>query len=280
MAGINRFTKGGRAMRATVEYYVLLFFISSVLGWLMEVCCKLVQFGRFINRGFLIGPYCPIYGFGAVLVTALLSRYAADPAVVFVLAMVVCGTLEYLTSYLMEKLFHARWWDYSHKPFNINGRVCAGTLIPFGLLGLCMIYGVKPFLFGLFAELSFRTLDALCAGLCLLLVGDTVVSATVLSKIRKTADLSGEDDTEALTRSVHEALARQGALVRRALAAFPSARLYSGRLLGELKQKRAQLKADLKRRELAFRMEAEAREQAVRKELNELRRQRREAKKH
>lgn len=267
-------------MRVTVEYYILLFFISSMLGWLMEVCCKLVQFGRFINRGFLIGPYCPIYGFGAVLVTAMLSRYAADPVVVFVLAMVVCGTLEYLTSYLMEKLFHARWWDYSHKPFNINGRVCAGTLIPFGLLGLCMIYGVKPFLFGLFAGLSARMLDALCAGLCLLLAGDTVVSATVLSKIRKTADLSGEDDTEALTRSVREALARQGALVRRALAAFPSARMYSGRLLKELKQKRAQLKTDFKRRELAFRMEAEAREQAVRKELNELRRQRREAKKH
>ena len=267
-------------MRVTVEYYILLFFISSVLGWLMEVGCKLVQFGRFINRGFLIGPYCPIYGFGAVLVTALLSRFSADPAAVFVLAMAVCGTLEYLTSYIMEKLFHARWWDYSHKPFNINGRVCAGTLIPFGLLGLGMIYGVKPFLFGLFGALSARTLDALCAGLCLLLAADTAVSATVLSKIRKTADLSGEDDTEAITRSVREALARQGALARRALSAFPSARLYSGRLLGELKAKRAQLRADLKRREMAFRKEAEAREQAVRRELSERRRQRREAKKH
>lgn len=273
------FTKGGGAMRVTVEYYILLFFISSMLGWLMEVLCKLVQFGRFINRGFLIGPYCPIYGFGAVLVTALLSRFSAYPAAVFVLAMAVCGTLEYLTSYFMEKLFHARWWDYSHKPFNINGRVCAGTLIPFGLLGLGMIYGAKPFLFGLFSGLSARAVDALCVGLCLLLAADTVVSATVLSKIRKTADLSGEDDTEAITKSVREALARQGALMRRALAAFPSARLYSGRLLNELKAKRAQLRADLKRRELAFRREAEAREQAVRKELSDLRRQRRSRKK-
>ena len=100
--------------RSLIEHYILFFFISSMLGWLMEVCCKLWQFHRFINRGFLIGPYCPIYGFGAVLVTALLSPYAGSPAAVFVLAMVVCGTLEYLTSYLMEKLFHARWWDYSH----------------------------------------------------------------------------------------------------------------------------------------------------------------------
>ena len=129
-------------MRTTLEYYFLLFFVSAVLGWTMEVACKLVEFRRFINRGFLLGPYCPIYGFGAVLVTLLLSRYADSVAAVFVLAMVVCGTLEYLTSYMMEKLFHARWWDYSQKKFNLNGRVCADTLIPFGLLGLGMMPSV------------------------------------------------------------------------------------------------------------------------------------------
>ena len=123
-------------MRLTLECYILLFFTGAFLGWVMEVVCKLIQFGRFINRGFLIGPYCPIYGFGAVLVTALLTPFSASPPAVFVLAMAVCGTLEYLTSYSMEKLFHARWWDYSHRRFNLNGRVCAGTLIPFGLMGL------------------------------------------------------------------------------------------------------------------------------------------------
>lgn len=135
-------------MRALVENYILLFFVTAMLGWVMEVVCKLIQFHRFINRGFLIGPYCPIYGFGSVLITLLLSRYAESPVVVFLMGMIICGTLEYLTSYLMEKLFHARWWDYSQKRFNLNGRVCANTLIPFGLLGLGIIYGVKPFLFG------------------------------------------------------------------------------------------------------------------------------------
>ena len=81
-------------MPREVYYYVLMFFCSAVLGWLMEVTCKLIQFHRFINRGFLLGPYCPIYGFGAVLVTLLLSRYADSVAAVFVLTMVVCGTLE------------------------------------------------------------------------------------------------------------------------------------------------------------------------------------------
>ena len=105
--------------------YLLLFFTASFLGWCMEVICKLIQFGRFINRGFLIGPWCPIYGFGTVLITLLLSKFTDDPLAVFALAMLLCGTLEYLTSYIMEKAFHARWWDYSAKKFNLNGRVCA-----------------------------------------------------------------------------------------------------------------------------------------------------------
>ena len=148
-------------MRLTLECYILLFFTGAFLGWVMEVVCKLIQFGRFINRGFLIGPYCPIYGFGAVLVTALLTPFSESPLAVFVLAMAVCGTLEYLTSYVMEKLFHARWWDYSHRRFNLNGRVCAGTLIPFGLLGLGMVYVARPVLFGLFARLPQAWRDGL-----------------------------------------------------------------------------------------------------------------------
>ena len=96
--------------------YVLFFFSCSVMGWLMEVICKYKQFHRFINRGFLIGPYCPIYGFGAVCISILLTKYADSPIVVFLLAMVICGTLEYLTSYFMEKLFHARSsvWSNGH----------------------------------------------------------------------------------------------------------------------------------------------------------------------
>ena len=79
--------------------YLLLFFTASFLGWCMEVTCKLIQFGRFINRGFLIGPWCPIYGFGTVLITLLLSRFTDDPLAVFALAMLLCGTLEYRSHY-------------------------------------------------------------------------------------------------------------------------------------------------------------------------------------
>ena len=254
-------------MPAWLTHYFLLFFLASVLGWLMEVCCKLIQFHRFINRGFLIGPYCPIYGFGAVLVTALLSPYANSPLVVFVLAVVVCGVLEYATSYLMEKLFHARWWDYSQKRFQLNGRVCADTLIPFGLLGLGIIYGVKPFLFGLFAMIPQTAMDILCGALTAIILTDAVISTTVLGKIRHTAELTGGDDTETITRSVRDALLRQGALVRRTLRAFPYAKLYNKPLLERLRQRQQMLKADFQAKQQHMREELAQREQALREEL-------------
>ena len=204
-----------------------------MLGWLMEVTCKLFQFHRFINRGFLIGPYCPIYGFGAVFVTLLLSGFSDHPVAVFLLAMLVCGTLEYVTSYVMEKLFHARWWDYSQRKFNLNGRVCANTLIPFGLLT------------------------------------DTVISTTVLGRIRKNTSLSEKDDTEAITKSVRETLARDSALVRRTLRAFPYAKLYNGKALEKARAARAKLKADLKQAQLKTRAEMDAREEELRLAVKE-----------
>lgn len=261
-------------MRPIAENYILLFFTCAFLGWLMEVACKLWQFHRFINRGFLIGPYCPIYGFGAVLITALLTRSAGDPAAVFALAMLVAGSLEYFTSYAMEKLFHARWWDYSQKPFNLNGRVCAGTLIPFGLMGLLMVYFVRPFCFRLYDGLPGLVRTWLCALLCACMLTDAVISATVLGRIRRTANLSGGDDTETITRLVHERLAEQSALMRRALRAFPYAQLYSNRLHARMKAQRQALRAEAKQRRLRLQQEIDQREQRLRAELQAIRQRR------
>ena len=253
------------------ENYVLMFFVCAVLGWVMEVTCKLIELHRFINRGFLIGPYCPIYGWGAVLVSLSLSRYASSPVIVFIMAMVVCGTLEYLTSYFMEKLFHARWWDYSNRRFNLNGRVCANTLIPFGLLGLLMIYLVKPFLFGLFSQLSQTALDVTCGLLAALMLTDATISACILGKIRHTAETSGGDDTEALTARVREVLLSKSALVRRQLRAFPTMRLYNRELREKLRARQNEMRAEFKARQEAFRREAEEREARWKNDLRALR---------
>ena len=265
-------------MPQTLLHYILFFFAASVLGWLMEVTCKLIQFHRFINRGFLIGPYCPIYGFGAVLVTVLLSRYADSPVVVFLMAMLVCGSLEYLASYLMEKLFHARWWDYSHKRFQLNGRVCANTLIPFGLLGLTMVYIVKPFLFRLFDSLPLMVEEWVCIGLCALILTDAVISVTVLSRLRKTAEASGGDDTEAITRAVRQALTGQGALLRRVLRAFPDARIYNKKLLVAAKQAQARVRQEIAERNERLRAEMRQRETQWKQAVKAAKQERKETK--
>jgi uncharacterized membrane protein len=95
-------------MIQTIETYFLLFMSYAILGWCMEVTCKLIEKKKFINRGFLIGPYCPIYGWGAVAITILLSRYMSDPIVLFIMAIVICSILEYFTSYFMEKKYYQK----------------------------------------------------------------------------------------------------------------------------------------------------------------------------
>lgn len=257
-------------MQREILYYVLLFFVGSAMGWCMEVLCKLWQFHRFINRGFLIGPWCPIYGCGAALLTALLSRFTQDPFAVFGLAILICGTLEYLTSYLMEVIFHARWWDYSSKRFNLNGRVCANTLIPFGLLGLGMIYYVKPFLFGRFALLDDRPLALLCAGLGALFLADAAVSTLTLFKIRRGASLLQGDSTEAITAAVRGALAQQSALVRRTLRAFPESKIYNSRVARQMRDRRRALRREMKAARLRARQAVNEREAQLKEEIRAL----------
>ena len=132
-------------MYNTIKIYFLLFLIYSFVGWCMEVGLKLVERKKFVNRGFLLGPYCPIYGYGAILITLLLNDFKSKPVILFLMAILICGILEYLTSFFMEKIFHLRWWDYSKKKFNINGRICLDTIVPFGILGTVIMYVTNPF---------------------------------------------------------------------------------------------------------------------------------------
>ena len=96
-----------------VKIYVLVFFIYAFAGWIMETISISIRNKKFVNRGFLIGPVCPIYGYGVVLVSLLLQKYQNDIIVTFFMSIIICGFLEYFTSYFMEIIFKARWWDYS-----------------------------------------------------------------------------------------------------------------------------------------------------------------------
>ncbi len=125
-------------------YLFLKFIIYSFIGYIAEVIyCSFIQ-KKFVNRGFLFGPLCPIYGIGAILMINSLSNLKESPVLVFFLGMIITSCLEYYTSYIFEKIFNNKWWDYSEKPDNINGRICLSNSILFGVGGLVVIYLLEP----------------------------------------------------------------------------------------------------------------------------------------
>ena len=207
-----------------IKLYFLLFVVYSLLGWALEVIGKLIECRKFINRGFLIGPYCPIYGCGALLITFLLKKYTDDWIILFTMAIVICAILEYITSYIMEKVFKARWWDYSHRKFNINGRVCLFTIIPFGILGLLIMYVTNPFFIGKLELLSENTLTILSIIWVLIFLADFIISYIVIRYVRKTEKDFGKntDNTEEITKKVKVLLQGKSPLHRRLLNAFPN----------------------------------------------------------
>ena len=209
-----------------IRIYFLLFMIYAILGWIMEVTCKLIQYKRFINRGFLIGPYCPIYGYGALLITILLHKYTNDPIVLFIMAIVVCGTLEYLTSYFMEKIYNVRWWDYSNKKFNINGRICLETMIPFGLLASLIIYVLHPAVIKLVDKLSPTALLVVAITLFIIYIIDNVISTYILFKIKGKIKSERKDNTEKIKQYIEKWFQENTVLYRRIKSAFPKLQVF------------------------------------------------------
>ena len=128
-----------------IMFYVVEFFFYSAAGWLIESLYCSIGEGRIINRGFLTGPMCPIYGTASLVLTlALYNPFYDRPLLVFLLGTLLCNVVEYLTSFLMEKLFHARWWDYTYEFINIRGRVCLKHAMYWGILSIAFVYVIHP----------------------------------------------------------------------------------------------------------------------------------------
>lgn len=209
-------------MLQTIEIYFLLFLSYAFLGWCMEVICKLIEKHKFIDRGFLIGPYCPIYGWGALAITLLLKRYMEDPLVLFIMSTIICSIIEYFTSYFMEKKFHARWWDYSNKKFNINGRICLETLIPFGILGVVIMYITNPMLLDLYESIPQVVLHILAGVLLVGFIIDNIISTNVIESINMEGKKLVKDNTEEITEKVKQILREKSWRHRRLIDAYPN----------------------------------------------------------
>ena len=156
---------------------LLLFFLFSTAGWLWEVLFVGLTTGMAVNRGLLHGPWLPIYGVGGVLILLLLQRFKG--VLLFLLSALAGGFVEYTASVLLELLFHARWWDYSSWPWNLQGRACIGSVLAFGAAGWCLVRVLAPALERLLSSLPERVRAVLCPVLCLLFAFDAGASFAV-----------------------------------------------------------------------------------------------------
>ncbi len=120
------------------------FVVYSMIGWVLESIFHSVWEKKLVNRGFLNGPFVPVYGFGALLVLAVLQPFSQHWYIVFPVSILLTTTLEYFTGWAMEKLFHNRWWDYSMFPLNLHGRICFIFSLGWGFLCLLLVYVINP----------------------------------------------------------------------------------------------------------------------------------------
>ena len=203
-------------------FYFLLFFIYSFIGWVIEMfTVNFVLKQKFADRGFLIGPYCPIYGFASIIMIFILSRYKGDILVLFFMSIIICTIIEYFTSYIMEKLFKARWWDYSNEPFNLNGRICLINSIGFGILGVLLIRIINPFFVGLLSKLGTNVLNIISLFLLILFIFDVIFSFNIIRKIKGSLSRTNKDSTAEISSKVKNELLSKNLFIRRIIKAFP-----------------------------------------------------------
>lgn len=162
----------------------LLFIIYSNIGWLIEVVKTKFDDKKWVNRGFLIGPYCPIYGISAIVMVNYLTHYKGDIVTIFILALFICSVAEYITSYVMEKLFNTRWWDYTDKKFNLEGRICLKNCFYFGLLGVLLVYIVNPMFVRILNNINDGNLRIIGIIALVYFIFDYVLSFWLISKLK------------------------------------------------------------------------------------------------
>lgn len=161
------------------------FFICSFIGWLLEVAYAFSVYGTFVDRGFLRGPICPIYGYGAVIMVLITDwikkKKITNLLIIFAIVAVIATVLEYIASYFLELVFNLRWWDYTGYFLNINGRVCLIFSIFFGIAGVIFIKNIYPIMQKTFdkirKKLSTKTVWIILITLIILMTLDKGISA-------------------------------------------------------------------------------------------------------
>lgn len=228
-----------------------IFMIYAFLGWCCEVIFAAVTEGRFINRGFLNGPVCPIYGFGMLMTVFFLWRLRRNIILFFLGAALLTTLLEFFTGYILERFFHTKWWDYSDKPFNIKGYVCPEFTIIWGL-GACMAVGaVHPFIYMSITKLPFIPGVIMLSVFVSAFIADTVITAVNLAGL--TRRLNKLLELEKGLRIISDKLGEN--ISDKALAAKEK----GGELIEEGRPKLKEIAADYEKKKAEYRKLLESR---------------------
>ncbi len=182
----------------SLEEMIMYFFIYSFLGWVLEVAFHALKCGKFINRGMLAGPVCPIYGFGAVIIICILEPIKNNLFLLFIGSAILCTFLEYIAGLALDKLFHKRWWDYSDVPYNIGGYVCLQFSVYWGIGGIMLIRDIQE-LIGSFVNI-FSTELILIANVIFIIAMfiDAFVTVNSINKMNRKLEL-----LEDLQKEIH-----------------------------------------------------------------------------
>lgn len=179
--------------------YFWYFIIFSVIGWCLEVAYHAVTCGKFINRGFLNGPVCPIYGAGAVALIATLRPFADNMLLLFLFAVVIASVLEYITGYVLEKLFNMKWWDYSNVPFNIKGYICLKFSLCWGIVGTFLMRVLLPLCDKIVERIPFPVSVFFLSIVAACYIADVVYTIVILCSFSKNIKIA-----QAIALKLHE----------------------------------------------------------------------------
>ncbi len=136
-------SKGIKAI--SIRYLLLYYLIYAIIGWLLETAYAVGTLGHFVKRGFLFGPLCPIYGWGAVILISFLKKYKSKPFKLFVYSSIIFSVFEYVAGFALDALFAERWWDYTNDFINLNGRISLFYSFAWGIIALIFIHFIHPF---------------------------------------------------------------------------------------------------------------------------------------
>lgn len=161
------------------------FFIYSFLGWLVEVAYAYMNQKKFVNRGFLHGPICPIYGTSILSMVLLLTNFNGNLFSLFIITTLITSIIEYFTGYLLEKIFKKKYWDYTDDPFNIHGRICVPFSIMWGTVSIGVIKIVHPIVSSVVNSFSINLLIFIVYSLFIVFILDLSSTLAKLINFKK-----------------------------------------------------------------------------------------------